>query len=79
MLPNFYFAYQVFAGKVVTGMQIILRRFYRAEVIKLCLAAVVFVVAIKFFSIAVLVYLITFIVAQLTFWLAALIIYSKKR
>jgi F0F1-type ATP synthase assembly protein I len=69
--PNLFLVYQVFT-KVGTANTIV-RRFYRAEFTKLFLSAVLFIFAIKFFSVNMLAFLLGFSSAQLMFWVTPLV------
>jgi F0F1-type ATP synthase assembly protein I len=70
LLPNFYFVHKVFS-KIGAG-RIILRTFYRAEITKLLVSAVLFIVVSKIFAVNMPAFLIGFIAAQSTFWLTSL-------
>jgi len=72
-VPNFYFAHKLFA-KMETRSQQMLRVFLRAEIIKLVLYGVFFILAYKFFSVAILPFLLGFMLAQAAFWLTPLIV-----
>lgn len=69
VIPNFYFAQRIFVAKPAKQLIGIL---YRAEVTKLLLSAVLFVIVIKFLAMTVLFVLITYLMAQLLFWLTIL-------
>lgn len=70
-LPQLYFAVKILANKAGTPTQWIWR-FYRAELFKLFLSAVLFIVVLKFLPVASLFVLAAYLIAQLTFWLATL-------
>lgn len=80
LLPNLYFAAKVFAkvGPKTTS-QGLLRNFYQAEIIKLALYAILFIVVVKFLSMAVLPLLIGYAVAQIAFWSAPFLLNFIKR
>lgn len=71
LLPSFYVAYRLFA-KVKPAQQII-RTLYRAEVVKLLVSALLFVMMCKFLIVNVLALLIGYMIAQLAFWLTPLV------
>lgn len=70
LVPNIYFVYRSFrmvpARKLIAG-------FYRAEVMKLALSAVLFVAVIKFLTVLSLFVLIGYLIAQFVFWIVLLI------
>lgn len=68
LLPSFYFAHQVFS-KIGTA-KTILWMFYRAEITKLLLSAVLFILICRFFSVNMLIFLLGYMAAQCMFWLA---------
>jgi ATP synthase protein I len=79
-IPNLYFAYKVFPNtKAALTPQRIVRNFYRAEVIKLLLSALIFIVILKTFIVAMLPFLAGYAIAQITFWLASLLVLLKTR
>lgn len=76
-LPNFYFASKIFAKSQAKTSKTILGRFYRAELVKLLLTAIYFVLVVKFIPVSILTFLLTFLGAQLAFWLATIIVMTK--
>ena len=77
-IPNLYFAYKVFPNtKTALTPQRIVRNFYRAEVIKLLLSALIFIVILKIFAVAMLPFLTGYAAAQVSFWIASLLTLLK--
>lgn len=77
LLPNLYFAHQVFS-RIGTAKQI-LWLFYRAEIIKLLLSAILFIVVCKFARIEIVPLLIGYMAAQMMFWLAPLLLIKNTQ
>jgi F0F1-type ATP synthase assembly protein I len=75
VLPHFYFAYRVFS-KIQTNAKQFMIGFYRAEIIKLSISAIVFIIINKFFTIAILPLLIGYMLAQVSFWIFAFLYFS---
>lgn len=73
VLPSLYFTYRVFSWQPEKSAQNLAGLFYRAELTKLLLCAVFFVLVIKFLPSEPMIFLMAFIVAQLGFWLTVLV------
>lgn len=72
-LPNLYFAQKVLTDKIEQSAKCLARLFYRAEVTKLLLSAVLFIAALKFLPVTTIAVLSAYLVAQITFWLTLMI------
>jgi ATP synthase protein I len=72
LLPNFYFAYKVF-HQVETQAKDFIKVFYRSELLKLALSALLFIAIVKWLSVALGAILIGYMAAQVTFWLVPLV------
>jgi ATP synthase protein I len=70
LLPNFYMAYCLFAKARPAGQ--IVTAFYRAEIIKLLLSALLFISVCQFLVVNVLALLGGYMIAQVAFWLTPL-------
>lgn len=78
--PNFYFAIRVFSGGGANiTPQSMLINFYRAEVTKLALCAIFFVIIVKYLPVAILPMLVGYGIAQVAFWMAPFLLYKIKR
>lgn len=77
-IPNLYFAYKVFANSTEKSAKQLMWTFFQAEIFKLVLSAVLFVIVIKFFPVTALIVLLSYILAQLMFWIVTLVYLSLK-
>lgn len=78
--PNLYFAIKVFfGGGAKITPQSMLINFYRAEVTKLALCAIFFIIIVKYLPIAILPLLAGYSIAQVAFWIAPFLLYKAKR
>lgn len=68
-IPNFYFARRVLTAPRVPLAKPMAWTFYRAEVMKLLLTALLFVVVVKFLTIHPLIVLLAYLLAQIVYWL----------
>jgi len=73
-LPNLYFARQFFSTTGAMAAKQILRGMYRAEMIKLLLTAVLFMVVFTYLPVKAGFLFVGFVLAQLTVWFAPLLI-----
>ncbi len=73
ILPNLLFARWWFDYYRANAVRKLLARFFFAELLKLCIVGMLFVLAVVFLQINALGCLLGFIVAQVAFWLAPLI------
>lgn len=78
LLPNLYFARQVFIEMRPQQVKRIIRNFYRAEMIKLFVSALLLTAAISFWAASVGFVLMGYVLAQAAFWLIALVSELKK-
>lgn len=69
-LPNLYFAKKVLTDNIAQSAKQLAQLFYRAEITKLLLSGVLFVLVIKFLPINTLAVLGAYLVAQLTFMIS---------
>ncbi len=76
-LPNLYFARQFFSSTGALAAKQILRGMYRAEMIKLLLTALLFMVVFTYLPVEAGFLFIGFVLAQLTVWFSPLIIASE--
>ncbi len=72
-LPNLYFAHKVLTDSIAQPAKDLVRIFYRAEVTKLLLSSVLFIVVVKFLPVTALAVLSAYLVAQIAFWLTLMI------
>jgi ATP synthase protein I len=73
-IPHLYFARRFFNATGALATKQIVRGMYRAEMIKLLLTGLLFMVVFKFLPIDILAFFVGFIVVQLTAWVSPLII-----
>jgi ATP synthase protein I len=76
-LPNFYFARKVFSQSEHVPAASLLRIFYRAELVKLLLSGILFVMIIKLILVNIPVVLVGYFASQLIF-LVCLILNNKE-
>lgn len=67
LLPNWYFIVKFFGGKSGYSAQQLAGRFYQAEVIKLILSIILFIVIIKYVNVLALFVLSAYILAQVLY------------
>lgn len=77
-LPQLYFVTKLFGKALQKNANGMLWTFYRAEIIKFILSAILFVMVIKYLSVMPAIVLVAFIAAQITFLLTALITLGLK-
>lgn len=70
ILPNFYFAFKLF-HRVETKAKNFLSAFYRTELFKLALSALLFIAIVKWLPITLSAILIGYFIALVTFWVTA--------
>ncbi len=73
LLPNCYFVVKIMRHLGQISGRELLNIFYRAELIKLFLSGIFFVVAIKLLSVNIPILLLAYLVSQLVFWLLLII------
>ena len=78
VIPQLYFVTKLFGKALQKNANGMLWVFYRAEMIKFLLSAILFVMVIKYLTVVSTIVLLTFIAAQITFLLTALIILGLK-
>ena len=69
VITTAYFAYKVFSAKPGTSAQQVARTFYMAEVIKILLTAVLFIIVLLWFNVSFLPLFLTYAVTLLAYWL----------
>jgi ATP synthase protein I len=72
-IPNLYFAHRFFKATGALATKQIVRGMYRAEMIKLLLTALLFLVVFTYLPIDALPFFIGFVLAQLTAWFSPFI------
>jgi len=75
ILPNLYFTHKVF---IIRPAKELIAAFYRAEVIKLLLSGLLFVLVIKYLPVTALLVLLAYLLAQIVFWLTILFYLGLK-
>lgn len=78
MLPNAYFAIKLFQYHGANAAKKIMTGFYRGEVMKILLTALLFSMTFWLVKIVPVVFFSAFIVAQMMFWFAPLIFENKQ-
>ena len=69
VITTAYFAYKVFSAKPGTSARQVARTFYMAEVVKILLTAVLFIIVLLWFDVSFLPLFLTYAVALLAYWL----------
>lgn len=80
LIPNLYFAIKVFStrGAKITPQQLLIN-FYLAEVTKLALCAILFIIIVKFLPVAILPLLAGYSIAQFAFWISPFLLDKVRR
>lgn len=78
LLPNLYFARQVFIEMRPQQVKRIIRNFYRAEITKLFVSALLLTAVIRFWAASIGFVLMGYVLAQVAFWLIVLVSELKK-
>lgn len=78
LLPNWYFIYKFFGGKSGYSAKELAGRFYQAEVIKLLLSIILFIVVIKYVNVLALFVLGAYILAQFIYLILVLFTLGMK-
>ncbi len=79
LLPNAWQVISVFKEKVASAAKRTISRFYRTEILKFFMVAIVFIGLMKFTKLHVLAFILGVLVAQLGFWLLMPLVLSFKR
>ncbi len=70
VLSNAYFAKKLFSVTGAQAAQKIVANFYIAELVKVLITIILFIICFKFLAISALPFFLTYIIAQMAFWLA---------
>jgi ATP synthase protein I len=76
ILPNFYFAYKLF-HRIETKANNFISVFYRTELFKLALSALLFIAIVKWLSVTLSAIFIGYFVALVSFWVSAVFTLDK--
>ena len=79
VVPNAYFARQLFQYQGARQARQIVNRFYKGEAIKLLLTVVLFAMVFKWATILPLVFFLVYITTQMVFWFSPLIFNNQNR
>lgn len=79
VVPNAYFARQLFQYQGARQARQIVNRFYKGEAMKLLLTVVLFAMVFKWVVIIPLVFFIVYITTQMVFWFSPLIFNNQNR
>ena len=79
VLPNAFFARQLFRYSGARAARQIVNGFYKGEAYKLMLSVSMFALVFKYLAIQPKVFFVAYIAAQSMFWLAPLIVVNKRK
>ena len=79
VVPNAYFARQLFQYQGARQARQIVNRFYKGEAMKLLLTVVLFAMVFKWATILPLVFFLVYITTQMVFWFSPLIFNNQNR
>ena len=79
VIPNAYFAKQLFRYHGALAAKRIVSGFYRGEALKIALSAALFALVFRFFNINPVVFFATYLAVQMVFWFTPLLFETKKQ